>query len=81
MRKTRKSNWDIWAINPDGRNLMQLAKNKARDGAPHMGLDGRVYFHSDRPVSKQMQERRQVKHAPHGFHIWTIALPGIKISE
>jgi len=46
-----------------------------------MGLDGRVYFHSDRPVSKQMQERRQVKHMPRGFHIWAIALPGIKISE
>jgi len=81
MRKTRKSNWDIWAINPDGRNLMQLTKDKARDGAPRMGLDGRIYFHSDRPVSKQLREQRQVKHVPRGFHIWTIALPDIKISK
>ena len=78
MRKTRKSNWDIWAINPDGRNLIQLTKDKARDGAPHMGTDGQVYFHSDRPVSKQMREKRQVKHVPRGFHIWAVALPDIR---
>jgi len=77
MRNTRKSNWDIWAINPDGRGLVQLTKDKARDGAPRIATDGRVYFHSDRPVSRQLREQRQVKNAPHGFHIWTIALPEI----
>jgi len=75
MRNTHKGNWDIWAINPDGRNLMRLTKNKARDGAPRMGPDGRVYFHSDRPVSRQLREQRQVKNAPRGFHIWSIAFP------
>ncbi|MDQ6959744.1 MAG: TolB protein [Mariprofundaceae bacterium] len=81
MRNARKSNWDIWAINPDGRNLMQLTRGKARDGAPRVASDGRVYFHSDRPVSRQLREQRQVKNVPRGFHIWSIAFPDIRISK
>jgi len=70
-----KTNWDIWLIGHDGRGLIRLTRDKARDGAPSFGNNGRVYFHSDRVVSKQQRQRMQVKHSPKGFHIWSVALP------
>jgi len=75
MRQLKKSNWDIWAIGRDGRNLMQLTQNIARDGAPNVSTDGRVYFHSDRKVSSDKQKARQVKGNMSGFHIWSVNLP------
>lgn len=75
LRKHRGSNWDIWAIDATGRNLMQLTRDEARDGGAHMGKDGRVYFHSDRAVGQKMHEKHQVKGSTSGFHIWTIAWP------
>jgi len=70
-----KTNWDIWLIGHDGRGLIRLTRNKARDGAPSFANNGRVYFHSDRVVNKQQRQRMQVKHSPKGFHIWSVALP------
>jgi Tol biopolymer transport system component len=75
MRQPKKSNWDIWAIGRDGRNLIQLTQNIARDGAPNVSADGRVYFHSDRKVSSDEQQARQVKGRISGFHIWSVDLP------
>jgi Tol biopolymer transport system component len=75
MRQPKKSNWDIWAIARDGRNLTQLTYNKARDGAPNVGTDGRVYFHSDRKVGSDEQELHQVRGSTSGFHIWSVNLP------
>lgn len=75
MRHPGKGNWDIWAIDVQGKNLTQLTKDKARDGAANVGVDGRVYFHSDRKVSKQERAAHQVKGSTSGFHIWSIALP------
>ena len=76
MRKKGKSQWDIWAIGSDGRNLTQITRDAARDGAARMGKDGRIYFHSDRAISKEMLHQHQVKSAAaHSFHIWTIGWP------
>lgn len=75
MRKPTKSNWDIWAIDRDGQNLTQLTHDKARDGGPDVGMDGRVYFHSDRKVSSEKQKAHQVKGSTSGFHIWSVNLP------
>lgn len=75
MRRPKKSNWDIWAIGRDGRNLIQLTQDAARDGAPNVSADGRVYFHSDRKISSEEQQARQVKGSTSGFHIWSVDLP------
>ncbi|MDX8407696.1 MAG: TolB protein [Mariprofundaceae bacterium] len=75
MRHPGKSNWDIWAVDVQGRNISQLTMDKARDGAPNVGSDGRVYFHSDRKVSKAERARHQVKGSSAGFHIWSVTLP------
>jgi dipeptidyl aminopeptidase/acylaminoacyl peptidase len=75
MRQPKKSSWDIWAIGRDGRNLMQLTHDKARDGAPNVSTDGRVYFHSDRKVSGDEKKAHQVKGNTSGFHIWSVNLP------
>lgn len=76
MRKKDKSQWDIWAIGIDGRNLTQITYDTARDGAARMGKDGRIYFHSDRTISREMLNQHQVKSAAaHSFHIWTISWP------
>lgn len=77
MRQKSKSNWDLWAIDREGRNLTQLTRDPARDGGASVGRDGRVYFHSDRKVSKAEQERHQMKGTKAGFHIWTVRLPSI----
>jgi hypothetical protein len=40
-----------------------------------MGRDGRIYFHSNRAVSREQCAAHQLKSAPRGYHIWTIRLP------
>lgn len=73
MRKKGNSQWDIWAIGSDGRNLTQITRDSARDGAARMGIDGRIYFHSDRAISKELRKQHQVKSvSSHSFHIWSI---------
>ncbi|MFQ5581696.1 MAG: TolB family protein [Mariprofundaceae bacterium] len=78
MRTPSHSNWDIWAIDRNGRNLSQLTLDKARDGGASVAPNGRVYFHSDRKVSKELKTARQVKGSVGGFHIWSIAMPSGK---
>ena len=75
MRKPSNNNWDIWAIDRQGRNLSQLTMDAARDGAPSVGANGRVYFHSDRKISKEMKAMRQLKGSVGRYHIWSIAMP------
>ena len=75
MRKPSNSNWDIWVIDRDGRNLAQLTNDKARDGAPSVGTDGMVYFHSDRKVTDEEKDEHQVRGSTSGFHIWRLPLP------
>jgi len=76
VRHPKKSGWDIWSIGIDGRSLVQLTFDKAHDGGAQMGSDGRIYFHSDRTISKTMRAGRQVKSASsRGYHIWTITTP------
>jgi len=75
MRHPNKGNWDIWAVDIQGRNIAQLTKDEARDGGANVGADGRVYFHSDRKVSKEEAEKHQVKGSNSGFHIWSIPFP------
>jgi hypothetical protein len=78
LRHKGRDNWDVWAIQPDGRNLTRLTRDRARDGAPRMARDGMVYFHSDRAVPKTEREAREVRSAPRGFHIWRIRFPASK---
>jgi len=72
MRHPRKGDWDIWAIDPEGRHLTQLTMDRARDGAPDIGPNGYVYFHSDRKVTREKRKFHQVRGATGGFHIWKI---------
>jgi len=75
LRTPSRNNWDIWAIDREGRNLTQLTKDTARDGAPTVGADGRVYFHSDRKLSRELKKERQIKGSVGTFHIWSVPLP------
>jgi TolB protein len=75
LHMSSRRNWDIWAIDREGRNLTQLTKDAARDGSPTIAADGRVYFHSDRKVSKELKKERQVKGSTGAFHIWSLPLP------
>jgi len=76
LRHPKKSGWDIWSIGIDGRNLLQITFDKARDGAARVGSDGRIYFHSDREVSKTLRAEHQIKSgSSHGYHIWTMNPP------
>jgi len=77
LRNPEKGNWDIWVIGRDGRNLMRLTVDAARDGAPSVTRENRVLFHSDRKISKEMQEAHQVSGSTHGFHVWSIELPAV----
>lgn len=76
MRNPQKSNWDLWAINREGRNLTRLTQDEADDGAASVARNGIVYFHSNRKVSKDQAQARQVKGSTAGFHIWKVTLPG-----
>jgi len=80
LRRPGKGAWDLWAISRDGARLLQLTRDPARDGAPSVGPDGWVYFHSDRKVSKQQAAERGLKRAPKGWHIWRVRLPASKAS-
>ncbi len=75
MRHKKRSNWDVWAIDTKGRNLTRLTMDKARDGGAQVGADGRVYFHSDRKVDKELAAARNVDRVQKGFHIWSVPLP------
>jgi len=75
MRHANKGNWDIWLIGDDGRNMSRLTTHKAKDGAASFADNGRVYFHSDRKVSKKESAYHQVHAANKGFHIWSVLLP------
>ncbi|RMG90459.1 MAG: TolB protein, partial [Zetaproteobacteria bacterium] len=68
IRHPHRGNWDIWAIGRDGRNLTRLTRDDARDGAPSVGRDGFVYFHSDRKVSSEERALHQVRGSVSGFH-------------
>jgi len=70
-----KENWDIWMIGRDGRDLTSLTVDKARDGAPTIANNGRIYFHSDRKVDREESKVHQVRSGTAGFHIWVIELP------
>ncbi len=77
MRHTSKGNWDVWMVAQDGRNLVRLTTDKAMDGAASFAKNGRVYFHSDRKVSKEEREYHQVSGTTKGFHIWSVLPPMI----
>jgi len=77
MRHSQKGNWDIWMIAHDGRHLTRLTTDEARDGAPSFANNGRIYFHSDRKVSKQDLDGHQLHSATKGFHIWSVMLPAM----
>jgi len=66
--------WNIWLIGRDGRDMMRLTDNPARDGAP-MIANGHVYFHSDRAVEKSLLKKRKHRGRSSGFHIWVLTLP------
>jgi dipeptidyl aminopeptidase/acylaminoacyl peptidase len=75
MRHPGKGNWDIWAVDREGRNLTQLTRDAARDGAPSVAPDGTVYFHSEREIGKPEAEAHQIRRATRGFHVWRVAFP------
>jgi len=75
LRHPDKSNWDIWAIDREGKNLSQITMDKAKDGAPSVGKDGRIYFHSDRKLSRETKEQRGIGSMTGQFHIWSIKVP------
>ncbi len=75
LRKSANNNWDIWAIDRQGRNLTRLTMDAARDGAPSVGTNGRVYFHSDRKVSAELKKEHQLKGSVGKFHVWSVSLP------
>ena len=74
-RQSGRVNWDIWLIDHDGRGLTRLTRDNARDGAPAIAGNGRVYFHSDRKVGKENSRLHQVRGWVKGFHIWSVELP------
>ncbi|MBF0281611.1 MAG: PD40 domain-containing protein [Zetaproteobacteria bacterium] len=76
-RERGKSSWDVWAIDREGRQLTQLTTDPARDGAPTVASNGRVYFHSDRDIGADVKKERQVK-STRGFHVWSVVLPVIQ---
>jgi len=78
MRYAEKNNWDIWAIDRAGKNLTQITMDEARDGAPSIGSNGKIYFHSDRKITKEMKDERSIKKTVGEFHIWTIKVPQLE---
>ncbi|ATX80009.1 WD40-like Beta Propeller Repeat [Mariprofundus aestuarium] len=72
---SRKENWDVWMIRRDGQHLTRLTFDSARDGAPAIGSDGRVYFHSDRKADKHSRDLHNISGSTNGFHIWSVPLP------
>lgn len=81
LRYAEKNNWDIWAIDREGRNLSQITMDEARDGGATIGTNGRIYFHSDRKITKQMKDDRGIKSTVGKFHIWSIEVPQLKAKQ
>jgi len=76
LRHPKRSAWDIWSIDIEGRHLQQITFARARDGAARMGRDGRIYFHSDRAIDSATRNQHQITSgSAHGFHIWVIDAP------
>jgi len=75
VKSENKNNWDIWMIHHDGRNLSRLTFDAAKDGGAAIAANGRLYFHSDRKVTKEERELHTSKGSSSGFHIWSLALP------
>lgn len=75
--KVKKENWDVWMIRRDGQHLTRLTFDAARDGAPVIGSNGRVYYHSDRKVDRPTQKGSHVSGGTSGFHVWSIPLPAM----
>ena len=69
MRHPSRGNWDIWAIDRQGRDLVRLTYDAGRDGAPSVAADGTVYFHTDRAIDRERAKARQVKGQTRGVHI------------
>ncbi|MDX8406124.1 MAG: TolB protein [Mariprofundus sp.] len=73
LRHTDRGQWDIWQVDINGRHLSQLTRDPGRDGGASMGLNGKVYFHSDRNVDHAIRAQHQsVSGSASGFHIWVI---------
>ena len=51
--KKDKKDTDLYIIDIDGNNLVQLTVNKSYDGQPYWSQDGFVYFVSDRGNKKE----------------------------
>ncbi len=81
LRHPKKNNWDIWAIDREGKNLSQITMDEARDGAPTVGSHGRIYFHSDRKISEDTKQARQAKGVIGKFHIWSIKVPMLETTD
>ena len=73
--KIKKENWDVWMIRRDGQHLTRLTFDAARDGAPAIGSNGRVYYHSDRKVDRATKKGLHASGGTSGFHVWSIPLP------
>ncbi len=67
-----KENWDLWMIDRQGAHLQRLTSDPARDGGAAVATDGTIYFHSDRPISKEQAAARQLRAGRRGFHIWKL---------
>ena len=46
--KKDKNDADLYVVDTDGNNLVQLTVNKSYDGQPYWTTDGFIYFVSDR---------------------------------
>ena len=75
MESGSKTNWDIWMIHHDGRNLTRITYDEAKDGGAAIAANGRLYFHSDRKVSIAERDRHETRSSVFGFHIWSLVLP------
>lgn len=72
LRGNKKSQWDIWKVSSEGKDLTQVTLDPARDGAPSMAANGDIYFHSDRKIEKADKRERQVSSSVGKFHIWKV---------
>ncbi|MDX8395780.1 MAG: TolB protein [Mariprofundaceae bacterium] len=75
LKTPSRNAWDLWAIDSEGRQLTQLTEDAGRDGGASVSSNGRVYFHSDRKLSKELRAERQVTGNTGKYHIWSVELP------
>ena len=64
-------------IRRDGQHLTRLTSDAAHDGAPAIGANGRVYYHSDRKVDRAAKKGLHVVGGTSGFHVWSLPLPAM----